>query len=72
MAFASSLERTARPLLAPGQVGRGMGKGSTVEGAWVGWVGYVDEVGWEGYEAEREKVVPFPRWELEWACEPCK
>lgn len=70
MAFASSLERTVLPVLAPDQLGRGMGKGSTVEGACIGCVGYVDEVGWEGYEAEREKVVPFPRWVLEWACEP--
>jgi len=72
MALASSLERTVLPLLAPGQLGRGMGKGSTVEGGSVVCVGYVEEVGWEGYEAEREKVVPLPRWELECACEPRK
>jgi len=65
MAFASSLERTVLSPVAPGQLGRGIGKGSTVDGESVVWVGYVDEVGLEGYEAEREKVVPLPRWEVE-------
>jgi hypothetical protein len=69
MAFESSVERTARPPLAPGQFGRGVGKGSTVEGGRVVWVGYVDEVGWEAYEVACENVVVLPRWELEWACE---
>jgi len=71
MAFASSLERTVLPPLAPDQLERGIGNGSTVEGVCVGCVGYVDEVGWEGYEAERENV-PLPGWELEWAREPWK
>jgi len=60
IAFASSLER-AVPLPAPGQFGRGMGKGSTGEGGNVVWVGYVDEPCWEEYEGEREKGVALVR-----------
>ena len=62
MAFASSLERTVLLPPAPDQLGRGLGRGSTVEGGSVVWVGYVDEVGGEEYEAEREKVVALARW----------
>lgn len=61
MAFESSLERTVLP---PPDPGRGVGKGSTVEGGSVVWVGYDDELGWVGYEAEREKVaLPTCEWE---------